>query len=297
MKRIHHRGTEGTEGTEGEQRFNAEGAEIAEGESVVDEVPTSRRSATLPPRTGRGRETRRTRGQEGCEEECVVDQRVPTRRSRTWVRWVTAIVAVAVLIGMFVVPAVLRSRCGAQQIMESTSLRATCAELAQRARAEQDLPRSVAELVYEGVLDIERFDRGCTDCDLSKVRIGKYSARQIAQKRMTRAALDAAIAQVHPDGIAWERFGPVVVCLDARAYTEPLSTRIVGWNRSAASWLGTNGWCNVSFADGHVSVIHQQRDEQREAEALKESIAYYDCLGIPMPEEMVRELRAVVGTE
>ena len=156
------------------------------------------------------------------------------------------------------------------------------------------MPRSIAELVYDGDFAIERFDRGCTECDLSKVRIGEYSARRISRQRMTREALDAAIALAHPDPIAWERFGPVVLCLDARAYTDPNALRIVGWSRSVDALLSNYEWCNVAFADGHISEARGIQ-EPWTSRVLDESLAYYDSLDIPMPAEMVAELREALG--
>jgi hypothetical protein len=224
-----------------------------------------------------------------------------------WKRRRVGVRVVAVLVGMVVAVlgvgtgsaafhALQMNRCGAQSIIESSEVRKACWALATRAEAGGPMPRSVAELVYEGAFDIERFDRGCTDCDLSEVRLGKYTARAIARQRMTRAELDAEIARVHPEPVAWERFGPIVACLDARAYAERSATRIVGWSRSVDIVHNRNHTdeVNVVFSDGHTTFVYG-RDVERLVEALEESIAYYESIGIPMPEELVRELREAMG--
>lgn len=216
--------------------------------------------------------------------------RVSKKRSRGWLGCVLALVVV-VFIGMFVVPAVLQGRCGAQQIKESVALRSACTSMIQRRLAGQDMPRSVAELFYDGTIDL-RLIEGCTVTDYARVRIGKYSIRQIAARRMSLGELNAEIARVYPTPIAWEKIGPLTMCLDARAYETVDSSRIVGWMRGSHG--GRNPWTNTAFADQHVT-CESGRAEQHVIENLERSLAYYESIGIPMPEEMVKELREAMG--
>jgi hypothetical protein len=114
---------------------------------------------------------------------------------------------------------------------------------------------------------------------------------EIGQNAMPLDQLLAVIGE--SDASRWERMGPVVMCLRAsqierEAYPASMSGVIVGWTMweeqgMAGIWAVFNG--------GSVSAI-AGKDLRDEAER---SIAFNESIGIPMPEEIVEELRGAMG--
>ncbi len=204
--------------------------------------------------------------------------------------WIIVSTVTLVLFVAFVLPAMWQGRCGAQQAVESTTLRKTCSILSQRQAAGQEMPRSLAELFYDGSINLDRLDH-CTQTNYSKIKIGAYSIREIARRAMTPEELDAELRRVYPKPPSWETVGPLTMCLDGEAYATADAARVVGW---MSGGHGDRRWMNIATSDQKVSIGYWLGKEWL-VDAVDRSLAYFEARGIPMPAEAALELRRSVS--
>lgn len=191
------------------------------------------------------------------------------------------------------------SRSKALRLQEAVMLRAATLMAQQNQMFSGEAPRVVADLVYDealntGVLAVD------SSVDYADIRFGALPILDIAKRAMTREGLDAEIARVFPDGDpAWDALGPVTLCFDRRAYDDqPLSdVLIVGMLKNYPGTERGKRVLWVAYSDSHVAAANGPERSKAVGDDLAQSLAYYDSLGIPMPEEMVKELREAVGVE
>ena len=181
------------------------------------------------------------------------------------------------------------SRAAAVRATEASTMRCMVLGLSGGREESESRPRCVAQLVYEcgfnpGALGYR------SDLDYTAFAFGKYSLDDLAGQRMSQGELDAEVLRVLPAQPAWDRLGPITMCFDPRVFEQrPSGWLIVGTMKNyATSKRGAHEFW-VAFADGAIAGAGGL--DAHRADALERSLAYYESIGIPMPEEMVRELR------
>jgi len=182
-----------------------------------------------------------------------------------------------------------------QNTMKAIAMRMAVMMLVPNDQPGEVRPRSVAELVYR-----EEFcgDRLLNDpaLDFSQIYVGRFSMLDIALRAMTVEELVEEVERVTPGPRPWDTMGPITLCFDERLYDPEVQRGvvIVGMLKNYPSTDRGRRGVVVGFSDCHVE---SAQGSTRLAQSLDRSIAYYDSLDIPMPAEMVKELREAMGGE
>jgi len=197
-------------------------------------------------------------------------------------------VPVVLFADLFLYPCGHRSR-DIERAFDQMSLRDAAAYLKPISNDRMPRPRCVADLFYEGALSTHFLGHE-SDLDYTAFRFGTFTLSELGSSRLAREELDAEIARVYPSAPAWDSLGPVTMCFDPRAFDpKPRYWVILGSLKNYPGRDRGNRELWVVFADGDL--VPARAMPRAHVDVLAKSLAYYDGLGIPMPEEMVRELR------
>jgi len=156
-------------------------------------------------------------------------------------------------------------------------------------------PRCVADLFYEGALSTHFLEHE-SDLDYTAFRFGAFTLSELGSSRLSREELGAEIARVYPSAPAWDSLGPVTMCFDPRAFgPKPGYWVILGSLKNYPGHDRGNRELWVVFADG--GMLPARALPMVHVDVMAKSLAYYEGLGIPMPEKMVKDLREAMGVE
>jgi len=191
-----------------------------------------------------------------------------------------------------------RVRCGRSLVGPFDLLRTAFLDQVSYTQNGDEFPWSLGEQCYTSEPVRGVLTDWCDRAWSAQTLVGPYSFQEVGEQRMPLAELLAEFPK--PDGWpkCWERFGPLVMYMDAgrlsnTKWPDPLLGEVImGW----IVWDGEDwaGRCvAVIFGDNH-SEAADAVNRLIESGCVEKTVEFFSTLGTPMPEELVAELRELL---
>ncbi len=192
------------------------------------------------------------------------------------------------------------SRSQAMRVMDASFLRvASMRILILDPPVDEPTPQTIADIIITGDAPADRGPGSSLDAET--LRFGAHTVRQLRSRTLERSEIASDIAAVFPDGPpAWQTLGPITLCFDrtVSAHPEleqPFHPVIIGALVSHNAGARAQRTLLVALSDSAAVDASDPKSRALLESSLDASLAYYDSLGIPMPPEMVSELRIAIG--